>query len=950
MLYLKCKGQVMSIDKDERIADQYINANTVHFEFCERWAEMEITAQFTQEGRTYNRLVDDITGTVTLPNEIVAGDVFISAFGVHPETGVRITSVAVKKTVDKSGFVGDGETPIPPTPDLYAQLLAEINDMGASEEDIKNAVNAYLDENPVQSGATTEQAAQIEANRQAIEELQNGGGTADSVAWDDVTGKPTTMPNPHALTINGQSYDGSEAVEVNITAGGAAESVAWGNVTGKPEEFPPAEHTHSYTELTDKPTIPTVPKYLPNPYSLTINGNTYNGSEAVNITISTDGGEADSVKWDNVTGKPSAYPPASHSHVEYVTEEQVNTAIDGSRYSLKGKKISIIGDSISTYNGYIPSGYKTWYPSGDVDAVEKTWWHQLITNTQMLLCTNASWSGSTLCGSSTSSSGSVGCSDARVNAAGGNGTPDIIVVCIGINDFANENGYMCGSYDGSSAVTTATAVQNITDAYGLLLNKLRTTYPNAMILGCRLMPEKHASYNDSHKNGFPNINPDDSVSLPALNENIEKICKAYGCGVIPMDASGVSFHNVPLWTEDGLHPNAAQMSRMAAIAEKYIRLYAGDISGGASETTNYFRVTYNLSNAVSSNVAPLVAEGSQYSAVITAKAGYELSSVTAIMGGEEIAVVNGVIQIEQVTGDIVITVSTIKVADVYYTVTNNLTNATTNNTATSVLENTSYTATITANDGYTLESVTVTMDGENVSVTGGVIQIAQVTGDIVITATATENAVIGWADLTYTATSGYYDANGNLQSSNIALSTGKVDVGDIKRIRFSVTEEGSHFINFFGTDGKQIAYENAEDIGTYIYDIPDGCATFAIAFYEAETNTINIQINTTPAVWRSLAYTEASGYYDAYGNLNSGSGTYNTGKVSAGNITRIRFTFASSSTHYINFFGDNGAQIESEKISAAGTYTRILPDDTSAFAVSYHEQDKSVINIRYCED
>ncbi len=349
MLYLKCKGQVMSIDKDERIADQYINANTVHFEFCERWADMEITAQFTQNDKTYNRLVDDVTKTVTLPNEITAGDVFISAFGVHPDSGMRITSVAVKKTVDKSGFVGDGETPIPPTPDLYAQLLAEINDMGASEEDIKNAVNAYLDENPVQSGATVEQAAQIEANRAAIEELKAGGGTADSVAWDDVTGKPdayppeahdhsyndlsdkptipTKLPNPNALTINGQTYDGSAAVEVSITAGGAAESVAWDNVTGKPETFPPDEHTHSYTELTDKPTIPTVPKYLPNPYSLTINGTTYNGSEEVDITISTDGGEADSVKWNNVTGKPSAYPPASHTHTEYMTSDQVNTAI-----------------------------------------------------------------------------------------------------------------------------------------------------------------------------------------------------------------------------------------------------------------------------------------------------------------------------------------------------------------------------------------------------------------------------------------------------------------------------------------------------------------------------------------------------------------------------------------------------------------------------------------------
>ena len=39
---------------------------------------------------------------------------------------------------------------------------------GVSQEDINTAVNNYLTEHPVQSGATAEQAAQIEANKTAI--------------------------------------------------------------------------------------------------------------------------------------------------------------------------------------------------------------------------------------------------------------------------------------------------------------------------------------------------------------------------------------------------------------------------------------------------------------------------------------------------------------------------------------------------------------------------------------------------------------------------------------------------------------------------------------------------------------------------------------------------------------------------------------------------------------
>ena len=267
-------------------------------------------------------------------------------------------------------------------------------------------------------------------------------------------------------------------------------------------------------------------------------------------------------------------------------------------HPLAGKRLSIIGDSISTFSGYIPDGYESWYPKNYLDTVEKTWWHQLIQNTGMVLCKNASWSGSTLCGDSTSTSGIVGCSDARVDAASDEHEPDIIIVFIGINDFAKSNGYSCGEYDGSSAVTANTTVTSITDAYGLLLSKLRMRYPNAFICGCRIMPEKYSggSMNASFSSGFPNVNPDDSVSLPVLNKRIEDICKAFGCGVIPMDASGISFYNVADCTGDGLHPNEVQMSRMALVAEKWLALYAGSDNKKDQQTPTSISASYSGSS------------------------------------------------------------------------------------------------------------------------------------------------------------------------------------------------------------------------------------------------------------------------------------------------------------------------------------------------------------------
>lgn len=76
-----------------------------------------------------------------------------------------------------------------------------------------------------------------------------------------------------------------------------------------------------------------------------------------------------------------------------------------------------------------------------------------------------------------------------------------------------------------------------------------------------------------------------------------------------------------------------------------------------------------------------------------------------------------------------------------YIISNNLTNCTTNNNANSISANSSYSATISANDNYTLNSITVTMGGNDITssvVSGSSISINSVTGDVVITANATK--------------------------------------------------------------------------------------------------------------------------------------------------------------------------------------------------------------------
>jgi hypothetical protein len=80
---------------------------------------------------------------------------------------------------------------------------------------------------------------------------------------------------------------------------------------------------------------------------------------------------------------------------------------------------------------------------------------------------------------------------------------------------------------------------------------------------------------------------------------------------------------------------------------------------------------------------------------------------------------------------------------VLYAVSNNLTNVTTSNSVTSVEGDTAYTATLTVKDGYEKLTVSVKMGGVDITSTAysnGVVNITKVTGDIVITASATKKA------------------------------------------------------------------------------------------------------------------------------------------------------------------------------------------------------------------
>lgn len=142
MLKFCITGQKIDLLFREQVADQQICFVDMCFLFSPDWEQLDKTAQFAQGEKTYNvHLGTDNVCHCLLPAELQTGCVSVSAFGYAADGSVRATTIPVGISIVRSGFHGDGETPIPPTPDLYAQLLDAIDKKIASVHDGKDGVD-----------------------------------------------------------------------------------------------------------------------------------------------------------------------------------------------------------------------------------------------------------------------------------------------------------------------------------------------------------------------------------------------------------------------------------------------------------------------------------------------------------------------------------------------------------------------------------------------------------------------------------------------------------------------------------------------------------------------------------------------------------------------------------------------------------------------------------------
>lgn len=137
--------------------------------------------------------------------------------------------------------------------------------------------------------------------------------------------------------------------------------------------------------------------------------------------------------------------------------------------SYAGKTISVLGDSITTYLGYIPSGFSYFYPypTADLTDVNQTWWMQFINAYGMKLLVNNAWSGSAVAGSSSSAAHTM----TRLQYLYiGEIKPEVILIFMGAND----------------APSPYISLTQFDEAYGRMIQNIKTSSPDSEIILCTL--------------------------------------------------------------------------------------------------------------------------------------------------------------------------------------------------------------------------------------------------------------------------------------------------------------------------------------------------------------------------------------------------------------------------------------------------------------------------------
>ena len=199
MMKFLVKQQKIEVLEREVIASDQIAFVSVKFVFDGAWKVLHKVVQFTQCEETYNVVLGIDGTTCLLPAELHPGAVKMSLFGYDAEsdTILRATTVPVTLHIRPSGFVADGDTPIPPTPDLYTQLLKKLDEKAAGLQNGKDGFSPKVKAEQMESGVVI---TIVDADGETSATLHNGANGE----------KGTDGKSAYQIAVE-QGYQGSES-------------------------------------------------------------------------------------------------------------------------------------------------------------------------------------------------------------------------------------------------------------------------------------------------------------------------------------------------------------------------------------------------------------------------------------------------------------------------------------------------------------------------------------------------------------------------------------------------------------------------------------------------------------------------------------------------------------------------------------------------------------------
>ena len=198
MKFLVKQQKIEALER-EVIASDQIAFVSVKFMFDGAWKTLHKVVQFTQCEETYNVVLGTEGTTCLLPAELHPGTVKMSLFGYDAEsdTTLRATTVPVTLHIRPSGFVADGDTPIPPTLDLYTQLLKKLDEKATGLQNGKDGFSPKVKTEQMEFGVVI---TIVDADGETSATLHNGANGE----------KGTDGKSAYQIAVE-QGYQGSES-------------------------------------------------------------------------------------------------------------------------------------------------------------------------------------------------------------------------------------------------------------------------------------------------------------------------------------------------------------------------------------------------------------------------------------------------------------------------------------------------------------------------------------------------------------------------------------------------------------------------------------------------------------------------------------------------------------------------------------------------------------------